>query len=144
MKLVNDILDTKGTTVWTIEPTATVREALTAMAAQEIGALVVTDETRVVGVISERDYARSAIMEAGASLETLVCDVMASNPSCVTPGQTIAECMSCMTDKRVRHLPVLADDDSLSGVVSIGDVVAAILSDCESKIGELESFVYGT
>jgi CBS domain-containing protein len=144
MKLVKDILDTKGTRVWTIEPTATVREALTTMADQEIGALVVTDAARVVGVISQRDYARSAMVAGRASLETLVRDVMARNPSCVTPGHTIAECMSCMTDKRVRHLPVLADDDNLGGVVSIGDVVAAILSDCAAKVDELESFVYGT
>ncbi len=144
MKIVRDILDKKGTTVWTIEPSATVRDALTKMAEKDVGALVVTDEGRVVGVISERDYARRVILEGRTSLDTLVRDVMAHDPCCVTPGLTIPECMSCMSEKRVRHLPVLDDANSLSGIVSIGDVVAGILSDCESKVDELKSFVYGT
>ncbi len=144
MKMVKDILDKKGATVWTIEPDASVREALTKMAEKDVGALVVTEEGRVAGVISERDYARRVILEGRTSLETLVRDVMARDPCCVTPDRTIAECMACMSDKRVRHLPVLDDSNNLCGLVSIGDVVAATLSECESRVDELKSFVYGT
>jgi CBS domain-containing protein len=144
MKIVRDILDKKGAEVWTIEPSATVREALTEMAVKNVGALVVTDNKRVVGVISERDYARKVIMKGKSSLDTRVAEIMATDPICVTPSLTIGECMSRMTDKRVRHLPVLDADDTLVGLVSIGDVVAGVLSECESKVDELQSFVYGT
>jgi CBS domain-containing protein len=144
MKLVRDILAKKGSDVWSIAPGASVREALTEMAARNVGALVVTDEGRVVGIISERDYARKVIMHGKSSLETKVAEIMADEPVCVTPAHTIAECMSRMTDRRIRHLPVLAEDGSLAGVVSIGDVVAGILSECESKVDELQSLMYGS
>jgi len=144
MKIVRDILERKGTDVWTIEPNATVREALAKMAEKDIGALVITDEQGVVGIISERDYTRRVIDSGNTFLDAPVRDVMAHHPSCITPGHTIAECMSFMTDKRVRHLPVIGDGNSLAGLISIGDVVAATLNECESKVDELKSFVYGT
>ncbi|MBS1201536.1 MAG: putative signal transduction protein with domain [Chromatiaceae bacterium] len=144
MKIVRDILERKGTDVWTIEPNATVREALEKMAEKDVGALVITDEQRVIGIISERDYARRVIDAGSTFLDAPVRDVMAHDPSCITPGHTVAECMSFMTDKRVRHLPVIGDGNSLAGLISIGDVVAATLSECESRVDELKSFVYGT
>jgi len=143
MKIVRDILDKKGATVWTIEPDAAVREALAKMAEKDVGALVVMEQERVVGVISERDFARKVILDGSTCLETLVRDVMQSDPPCVNPGQSIPECMAFMTNKRVRHLPVLEDGNRLSGLISIGDVVAETLSECESRIDELKSFVYG-
>ncbi|MGE5152616.1 MAG: CBS domain-containing protein [Bdellovibrio bacteriovorus] len=143
MKFVADILRKKGSAVWTIKPDATVREALTEMSRRNVGALVVAEQGRVVGVISERDFARKAIIQDPCSLDSLVADLMVRDPHCVGPANTIAECMSQMTDKRIRHLPVLDEEGNLSGIVSIGDVVAGILSECESKVDELKSLVYG-
>lgn len=143
MKTVRDILDKKGSSVPTIQPNASVREALTVMAANDVGALVVTERDRVIGVISERDYARKVIIHGKSSLETSVEDIMATAPTCVTPDQTIGECMARMTEKQVRHLPVI-EGVNLVGVISIGDVVAAIIGQHESKIDELESMIYGS
>lgn len=142
MKTVGEMLDHKGRDVSTIRPYATVREALTRMAEEDVGALVVVDDNLVIGLISERDYARKVIILGKSSLDTLVGDIMASNPSCVTEGDSIGACMEAMTDKRVRHLPVL-DGTRLVGLISIGDVVKTIISEHESKIGELESYIYG-
>ncbi|MEA3278746.1 MAG: CBS domain-containing protein [Pseudomonadota bacterium] len=142
MKTVREVLEKKGGDVWTIDPGVTVREALTQMAEKDVGALVVTKEGSVIGVISERDYARKVIMKGKSSLETLVEDIMVRDPRCVTPAETIGECMATMTEKRIRHLPVL-EGISLVGLVSIGDVVKSIISAHESKIDELESYIYG-
>jgi CBS domain-containing protein len=142
VKTVRDLLEEKGRDVWTIDPGETVREALTRMADKDVGALVVTQGQSVIGVISERDYARKVIMKGKSSLETLVGDVMVRDPRCVAPTETIGACMTTMTEKRVRHLPVL-EGASLVGLVSIGDVVKSIISEHESKIDELESFIYG-
>ena len=143
MKFVRNILEKKGASVWTIPPEATVREGLTEMSKRNIGALVVADHARVVGVMSERDFARKAILQEPCSLDSPVADVMMREPPCVQPGNTIAECMSLMTDKRIRHLPVLDEEGNLAGMVSIGDVVASILSECESKVDELQGLVFG-
>jgi CBS domain-containing protein len=142
MKTVQEILEEKGRTVWTIGPGANVREALLRMAEYNVGALVVTEGNHVVGVISERDYARKVVVKAQTSLEIPVEDIMARDPRCVMPQQTIGDCMALMTDKHVRHLPVL-EGDSLAGIVSIGDLVRSIIQAQESKIDELESLIYG-
>jgi len=142
MKTVEDILRQKGRDVWTIGALATVHEALSRLAAKDIGALVVTEGDQVVGVISERDYARKVIMRGKYSADTLVEDVMAQNPTCVSRTETITECMGTMTEKRVRHLPVL-EGSQLVGMVTIGDVVKAIIDAHESRIDELESYIYG-
>jgi CBS domain-containing protein len=142
MKTVQEILEEKGRTVWTIGPGASVREALLRMAEYNVGALVVTEGNRVVGVISERDYARKVVVKAQTSLEIPVEDIMARDPRCVMPQQTIGDCMALMTDKHVRHLPVL-EGGSLAGIVSIGDLVKSIIRAQESKIDELESLIYG-
>jgi CBS domain-containing protein len=142
MKTVRDVLDEKGRDAWTIAPDATVREALSELADKGVGALVVTDGDRVVGVISERDYARKVIIKGQSSLETRVGDIMATQPRCVTQDETIGNCMALMTDRRVRHLPVL-EGEALAGVLSIGDLVKSIISAQKSKIDELESLIYG-
>ena len=142
MKIVRDILNKKGDAAWSIQPNATVREALQEMAAKEVGALIVTERDAVIGIISERDYARKVILRGKSSLETSVQDIMAKQPTCATPDQTIGECMAQMTKKHVRHLPVL-EGVNLVGVVSIGDIVAAIIGAHEAKIEELESLIYG-
>ncbi len=142
MKTVRDIIKKKGDNTWTTQPNATVREALVEMSAHDVGALVVTERNEVIGVISERDYARKVIIQGKSSLEISVEDIMAKDRTCVTPNQTIGECMVQMTEKRVRHLPVV-EGGNLVGVVSIGDVVAAIIGEHESKIDELESMIYG-
>lgn len=143
MKTVQDLLDAKGRDVWTVAPDTAVREALSMMAEKNVGALIVIDGEEVVGVISERDYARKVIIKGQSSLETLVGDIMAKEPRCVVPGQTVMHCMALMTDKRIRHLPVL-DGADLVGVLSIGDLVKSIISAQESKIDELESLIYGS
>ena len=142
MKTVQEILDDKGRDVWTTGPDASVREALVQMAQRNVGALAVTAGDRVVGVISERDYARKVIDRGNASLETRVGDLMVQEPRCVTPQQTIGDCMALMTDKHVRHLPVL-EGNRLAGILSIGDLVKSIIQAQESKIDELEGLIYG-
>ena len=142
MKTVRDILEVKGLGVSTIDPDSSVREALSRMASKDIGALVVVERETVVGVISERDYARKVIMKGKSSLDTTVRDIMVSDPRCVGPEDSIETCMALMTDKHVRHLPVI-ETDSLIGIVSIGDVVKSVITEHESKIEELESYIYG-
>jgi CBS domain-containing protein len=142
MKTVREILEIKGRGASTIEPDSSVREALSRMADKDIGALVVMERERVVGVISERDYARKVIMKGKSSLDTMVRDIMVQDPRCVGPEDTIGLCMALMTDKHIRHLPVI-EADALIGIVSIGDVVKSIITEHESKIEELESYIYG-
>jgi len=142
MKTVQQILEEKGWDVWTVGPDSSVRDALSQMARKNIGALVVVEEGRVVGIISERDYARKVIVEGQPSLEAMVKDIMVREPRCVTMEQTLVDCMSLMTDKCIRHLPVV-QGNSLVGVLSIGDLVSSIMRVQESKIEELESLIYG-
>jgi CBS domain-containing protein len=143
MKTVQEILEKKGHEVWTIGPKDSIREALLQMAERNVGALVVVEADRVVGVISERDYARKVIVTGLAPLEIRVEEVMVGEPRCVAPAQTVGDCMALMTDKHIRHLPVL-EAGGLVGVVSIGDLVKSTIQAQESKIDELESLIYGT
>lgn len=142
MKVVKDILQAKGHRVWSITPDATVYDALTLMAEKNVGALVVLDGDRVVGIISERDYARKVILKGKSSKDLQVREIMTSRVVFVRPEQTMAECMVLMTDKHIRHLPVLVDN-RLAGLVSIGDVVKAIIAEKEFIIGQLESYITG-
>ena len=142
MKVVKDILQAKGHQVWSITPDATVYDALTLMAEKNVGALVVLEGGRVVGIISERDYARKVILKGKASKDLQVCEIMTHRVVCVRSEQTMAECMVLMTDKHIRHLPVLVDD-RLAGLVSIGDVVKAIIAEKEFIIEQLESYITG-
>src|SRR5919106_6385428 len=122
MNFVADILKAKGRDVWTVSSDSTVYDALQQMADKNVGALLVIEGGQLVGVFSERDYARKIILHGKASKDTLVKEIMSSEVFCVGPDQTIEQCMQLMTEKRIRHLPVL-DEGRLAGVISIGDVV---------------------
>ncbi|NOZ27530.1 MAG: CBS domain-containing protein [Chloroflexi bacterium] len=142
MKLVRDILQTKGYDVWSVSPDAMVYEALQVMADKNIGAVLVLEDGEVVGIFSERDYARKVILEGRSSLNTPVREIMTSKVYYVHPGQSLEECMALMTEKHIRHLPVL-ENGRLIGIISIGDVVKAIISDQKVTIQQLENYILG-
>ena len=140
MTNVGDILRKKGGQVWSVAPDTTVYDTLKLMAEHEIGAVVVLEHGRPVGIFSERDYARQVILKGRASKDTPVRDVMVSRVMFIRPEQSIEECMALMTDKRVRHLPVL-QQDALVGMVSIGDVVKAVIAEKEFVIEQLATYI---
>jgi CBS domain-containing protein len=140
MKAVRDILRVKGHEVWKVDLNATVFEALRLMAEKEVGALVVMDGDKIAGVISERDYARKIVLLGRTSPNTLVKEIMTSPVAYTQPDRSIEECMAIMTDKRIRHLPVL-EDDKLIGIISIGDLVKAIIADQKFIIEQLERYI---
>jgi CBS domain-containing protein len=142
MVTVSALLDEKGSQVWTIGPDKTVYDALSLMAEKGIGALVVVNQNGVVGILSERDYARKVILKGKSSKDTLVRDIMTRRVCYVSPGHRIDECMALMTEKTVRHLPVIGHGE-LVGIVSIGDVVKSVISEQEFIIGQLESYITG-
>jgi CBS domain-containing protein len=142
VKTVRDILQVKGADVWRIPFEATVLDALRLMAEKQVGALVVVDGTKPVGVISERDYARKVILHGRASPTTLVKEIMTSPVVFTHPDQPIEECMAIMTDKRIRHLPVM-DEGKLAGIISIGDLVKTIIAEQKFTIEQLERYIMG-
>ena len=143
MKPVAHILKSKpDSTVYTIGPTASVFDALKLMAEKSIGALVVREGEQVVGIITERDYARKIILMARSSKETPVRDIMTSSVMYVRPGHTSEECMVLMTENRLRHLPVM-DSGKLVGIISIGDLVKDIISEQKFIIEQLEHYITG-
>ncbi|MEK6571801.1 MAG: CBS domain-containing protein [Bacteroidota bacterium] len=142
MTNVRQILETKGHEVWSVSAEATVYDALKVMSEKNVGALVVLDGGRLEGVISERDYARKVILKGKFSKEMPVREIMSTDVVTVLPNQSIEECMALMTNKRVRHLPVL-EGNSLVGVISIGDVVKAIISEQEFTIKQLMNYITG-
>ena len=142
MTTVRDLLRIKGNEVWSIAPDASVYEALTLMAEKDIGALLVLDGGQLAGILSERDYARKIVLKGKASRETAVREIMTGKVMWTRPEQTIEECMALMTNKRIRHLPVL-DEGRLIGVISIGDVVKSIISEQEFMIEQLENYITG-
>lgn len=139
---VSEILERKGSKVWTIAPEDTVLAALEAMAEKRIGALVVAVDNVPIGIFSERDYARKVVLRGRASRDSKVSEVMTSDPCCIAPERTADECMALMTEKRIRHLPVVVDRQ-LVGIISIGDVVKSVLADREFAIQQLESYISG-
>lgn len=141
MTLVSQILQSKGNHTWTIAPNATVFDALTLMAEKDIGALLVINNDEVVGIFSERDYARKIVLHGKSSIDTEVQEIMTSEVLCISPDQSVRKCMALMTDKRIRHIPVL-DDERLVGVISIGDVVKAIIAEQQIIINHLEDYIY--
>ena len=142
MKILKQLNAAKGWQVWTIKPDATVFEALKLMAQKDIGALLVTDGARLAGIMSERDYARKVILKGKSSQETHVREIMTERVIYVRPQQTVPECMALMTNKRVRHLPVL-DGDRLVGVLSLGDLVKETISEQQFIIQQLENYIHG-
>ena len=143
MITVKDILGSKGRDVLSITPDATVFEALKIMADNNVGALVVLEGETVAGIISERDYARKVILHGKSSREMQVREIMTARVYYMHPEQDLQECMTQMTDKHVRHLPIL-EDDRLVGIISIGDVVKAIIAEQESTIKLLENYITGS
>jgi len=142
MKTVAQILKSKGREVWTITPETIVFDALKTMADKNVGALVVLDRTTVIGILSERDYARKVILHGKSSKELKTREIMSANVYFVGPDQNIQDCMALFTNKRVRHLPVLRNDE-LIGIISIGDVVKAVIAEQESTIKHLENYITG-
>ena len=142
MITVKDILSEKGLKVWTISPDAKVLDALNLMAEKGLGALVVFDQNDIVGIISERDYARKVILKGRHSHDTKVRDIMTAPVYGVHLETTADECMALMTDKHIRHLPV-SKDGKLVGVISIGDVVKAIIDQQKVTIENLENYIMG-
>lgn len=141
MKTVRQIIESKAHKVLSVSPDATVYDALKLMAEYDVGALVVMDGDRLVGIFSERDYARKVILHGKASKDTYVREIMTDKVLCVRPEQTMDQCMALMTDKRVRHLPVL-DHKHVIGVISIGDVVKEVISEQQFMIEQLEQYIH--
>jgi len=143
MKRLKEILATKGDEIWSIGPDESVYDAIYMLAEKKIGALAVTDHGRLVGIISERDYARQIILKGRSSENTQVKDIMSCHVITAKPNQGVRECMAFMTEKRIRHLPIVNDEDCLIGIISIGDLVEAVISEQQSTIGDLEKYISG-
>ena len=142
MKTVASILEGKGSAVFEVAPGASVYEALQILAEKNVGALVVADQGRLVGIISERDYARKVVLADRSSKTTLVSEIMSSKVSAIAPTASLEECMELMTERHIRHLPVLVGDE-IVGMVSIGDVVKAVIADLAAMVDQLEGYIRG-
>jgi CBS domain-containing protein len=142
MKLVKHLLGSKSPEVISIAPDASVLDAITIMAEKAIGSLLVMREGAMLGIVTERDYARKVIVKGRSSKSTHVSEIMTPDVLTVTVERTVNECMTLMTEKKIRHLPVV-DDDGVVGVISIGDLVQAIISDQKDEIEQLEHYISG-
>jgi CBS domain-containing protein len=141
MKSIGQLLQGKSRGLCTIGANARVLDALKLMAEKDIGALPVLENDKLVGIVSERDYARKVILQGKSSHETPVREIMTERVICVQPGNTVEECMALMTDNRIRHLPVI-ENGKLIGVLSIGDLVKETISEQQFVIKELESYIH--
>ena len=141
MKSLKQVLEVKGSQVYSIRPDAKVIEALQLMAQKDIGALLVMEGERLIGIMSERDYARKVILHGRSSQDVPVRDIMTANVITVSPERTVEECMALVTHHRIRHLPV-CEDERLIGMVSIGDLVKEVIADQEQTIKQLESYIH--
>jgi len=139
---VSAVLEHKGHALWTVGPSASVYDAIALMADKRIGALLVCVDERLVGIISERDYARKVILQGRSSRDTTVHEIMTGALITVTPQESVDACMRLMTHHRIRHLPVL-HDQTVVGVVSIGDLVKWIISAQEETISHLHNYIAG-
>ncbi len=137
---VRQILQAKGDAIWSVPPQASVFDALGLMAERDIGAVVVLDGARLVGILSERDYARRVILYGRTSKDTTVGELMTKEVWCVHPDQTVEDCMALMTDKHIRHLPVI-ENGVLVGLITIGDAVKYFIDDQEVLIHSLENYI---
>ena len=140
--LVRDILKSKGTAIYSIRPDNTVLEAIAKMDELDIGALLVMDGQKLKGILSERDYRSKVILKGRHSKNTDVSEIMTANVYTVTPNDSVSRCMAIMTEKKIRHLPVIEDDEIL-GVVSIGDLVKSIISKQKNEISNLRNYIQG-
>lgn len=140
MRTVAEILRNKGSDVWTIGPDETILEALMQMAEKRIGALLVMNHEKLVGIVSERDYARKVALEGRSSRQSKVSEIMSHKVLCAKPEQTVQECMALMSDKRARHLPII-DHKKIIGIVSIGDLVKSIIEEQQFEIEALQHYI---
>jgi CBS domain-containing protein len=143
MRTLKQLLSGKRRQPVVVAPIDTVFHALTLMAQHDIGALLVLDGEKLVGIFTERDYARKVILHGKSSKETLVREIMSDRVAYVTPATTLDECMALMTERRFRHLPVLSEADEVLGIISIGDLVKETISDQQMIISELERYITG-
>jgi len=139
---IGPLLKRKATEVWSISPHTSVYDAIKLMADKRVGALLVTDQGRLVGIISERDYARKIILQEKSSKTTRVYEIMTTPVTFVSMQHTVSDCMRIITEKRIRHLPVI-EDDTIVGIVSIGDLVNWIISEQQETIRHLEAYITG-
>ena len=142
MKLVKHLLDGKGRHIVSVVPDSTVLEAIILMADKAIGSLIVMDDDELLGIVTERDYARKVIIKGRSSKSTRVSEIMTTDVFTTSSAESVNDCMSLMTEKRIRHLPVL-EDDRVIGMISIGDLVQAIISDQKQEIEQLENYISG-
>ena len=143
MTTIAQLLNTKGNQIWSVKPEATIFEALEIMSEKEIGALLVMEGEKLMGIFSERDYARNVILKGKSSKNTLVGELMTKKVFFIDSEKTINDCMAIMTIKHVRHLPII-ENDKVIGMVTIGDVVNQIISEQEFTIQHLENYITGT
>ena len=143
MTTVHQLLDGKGRQVWSARPDESVYDAIKRMADHDVGSLVVLEAGKVVGIITERHYARNVSLKGRTSPETQVGVIMERSVVCVQPEQTVDECMALMSAKRVRHLPVIGKNGELIGIVSIGDLVKSIITDQQFEIEQLVHYIHG-
>lgn len=142
MESIAKLLQHKGGDVWSVAPEVAVYDAVALMAEKEVGALPVLRGEQLVGIVSERDYARKIILQGRSSRETTVAEVMTERVIYARPAQSVDECMALMTDKRVRHMPVL-DGERLVGIISLGDLAKAVISEQQFVIEQLENYIHG-
>ncbi len=142
MKLVKHLLDAKGRHIISVSPDSSVLEAIKVMADKNIGALVVMQDDKLAGIVSERDYARKVIVKGRSSKSTQVAEIMTADVTTTSGDQTVDECMAMMTEMRIRHLPVV-EDDRVIAMISIGDLVQAIIADQKEEIEQLEHYISG-
>ena len=142
MQTVSQLLQTKGSQIFSVAPQDSVLHAIEIMATRHVGALLVMHEGALLGIISERDYARKVILKNRSSHDTPVGDIMTKNPVTVSPEATVHQCMEIMTEGRFRHLPVV-DEGRVVGMLSIGDLVKAVIADQSEKIEQLERYIAG-
>lgn len=142
MKLVKHLLDFKGRDIVSITPDASVLDAIKLMADKLVGSLLVMEGVKLIGIVTERDYARKVIIKGRSSQSTKVSEIMTSDIFSATWDNTVDECMALMTQRKIRHLPVV-DDGAVTGVLSIGDLVGAIISDQQAEIEQLEHYISG-
>jgi signal-transduction protein with cAMP-binding, CBS, and nucleotidyltransferase domain len=136
------LMRNKGGGVWSLSPSSSVYDAIAMMAERQVGALLVMEGGRLVGIVSERDYARKVILQGRSSKDTPVAEIMSSPVITVTPVHSIGECMQIVTERRIRHLPVV-EGDQVKGIVSIGDLVNWVVSEQQATIRHLEAFIAG-
>ena len=142
MKLVKQLLDAKGHDILSISPDASVLDAIKLMAEKGVGALVVLQDTALAGIVTERDYARKVILKGRSSESALVRDIMTASVITTSGDDTVDKCMNMMTERRIRHLPVV-DGESVIGIISIGDLVKAVIADQKAEIEHLEHYISG-